>query len=68
MKRRAFLTRASAVAGLGLASATARAGTADRIPDVEVRSHDGGRFRFYRDLVQGRIATFNFMFTSCGET
>ena len=77
MKRRAFLTTGSAVlggmaatgaavAGLGLA----RPAAADqgRIPDVEVVDQDGRRFRFYSDLVRGRIVTLNFMFTSCGET
>jgi protein SCO1 len=77
MKRRTFLTRSSAivggaaatgaaVAGLGLARPASAA--ARRFPDVEVWSHDGRRFRFYEDLVRGRIATFNFMFTGCGDT
>ena len=78
MNRRTFFTRGSAVvagaaatgaavAGLGLLGAPASAAEG-RIPDVEVWSHDGGRFRFYRDLVQGRIVTLNFIFTSCGDT
>jgi len=78
MNRRTFFTRGSAVvagaaatgaavAGLGLLGAPASAAEG-RIPDVEVWSHDGGRFRFYRDLVQDRIVTLNFIFTSCGDT
>ena len=78
MNRRAFFSRASAVvagaaatgaavAGLGLLGAPASAAEG-RIPDVEVIDQDGRRFRFYRDLVQGRIVTLNFIFTSCGDT
>jgi protein SCO1/2 len=38
-----------------------------RIPNPLVNSHDGRRFRFYDDLVRGRVVTINFFFTSCGE-
>ncbi len=77
MKRRAFLTRGSAVLGGAAVTGAAVAGLGlvrpataaiDRFPNVEVWSHDGRRFRFYDDLVQGRIVTFNFMFTGCGDT
>ena len=78
MNRRAFFSRGStvvagaaatgaAVAGLGLLGAPASAAEG-RIPDVEVVDQDGRRFRFYSDLVRGRIVTLNFMFTSCGDT
>src|SRR4051794_20755578 len=77
MNRRAFFTRGSAVvagaaatgaavAGLGLLVAPASAGEG-RIPAVEVIDQDGRRFRFYRDLVRGRIVTLNCIFTSCGD-
>src|ERR1700750_318158 len=78
MNRRAFLTRGSALVGgaaatgaalAGLGLLAARASPAEgRIPDVEVIDQDGRRFRFYRDLVRGRIVTLNFIFTSCGDT
>ena len=78
MERRVFLTRGSAVLGAAATTGAAVAGlgglarpataAVDRFPDVEVWSHDGRRFRFYRDLVRGRIVTFNFMFTGCGDT
>ena len=35
---------------------------------MEVLDQDGRRFRFYEDLVRGRIVTLNFMFTGCGDT
>ena len=77
MKRRAFLTTGSTVLGGMAATGAAAAGLGlvrpaaaaeGRIPDVEVLDQDGRRFRFYTDLVRGRIVTLNFMFTSCGET
>lgn len=34
-------------------------------PDVLVQTHEGARVRFYDDLIRGRIALVNFMFTTC---
>ncbi len=35
------------------------------IPDVTVVDQDGREVRFYSDLVKGRVAAINFVFTSC---
>src|SRR3954453_4647607 len=75
MNRRTFFSRGSAVvagaaatgaavAGLGLLGAPASAAEG-RIQDVEVVDQAGGRFRFYRDLVEGAISTLNFTFSTC---
>jgi protein SCO1/2 len=34
-------------------------------PNVELRTHEGKRVRFYDDLIKGKVVTINFMFTSC---
>lgn len=34
-------------------------------PNVELRSHEGKRVRFYDDLIKGKVVSINFMFTSC---
>jgi protein SCO1/2 len=72
MQRRMFVAAGSALAGAaagaGLAGRRATAEAASRIPNVEVLTHDGHKFRFYDDLVKGRVVTLNFMFTSCGDT
>ncbi|HEY3128243.1 MAG TPA: SCO family protein [Acidobacteriota bacterium] len=36
-------------------------------PDVVVTSHEGGRARFYSDLVMGKTVVFNYMYTRCEE-
>lgn len=38
------------------------------IPDVTVLDQDGKPYRFYTDLVAGRVVALNFFFTACGET
>jgi cytochrome oxidase Cu insertion factor (SCO1/SenC/PrrC family) len=35
------------------------------VPDVTVVDQDGRNVRFYSDLVKGRVAAINFVFTSC---
>jgi protein SCO1/2 len=35
------------------------------IPDVAVLDQDGKEFRFYSDLVKGKVVAINFVFTSC---
>ena len=35
------------------------------LPDVLVQTHEGARVRFYEDLIRGRVALINFMFTTC---
>ena len=35
------------------------------IPDVAVIDQDGKQFRFYSDLVKGKVVAINFVFTSC---
>lgn len=35
------------------------------LPDVLVQTHEGARVRFYEDLIRGRLALINFMFTTC---
>ena len=39
--------------------------TLPAIPDVEVIDQDGLSYRFYGDLVQGRIVVINFIYTTC---
>lgn len=34
-------------------------------PDFPVDTHDGRRFRFYSDLIRGKIVMFNMMYTAC---
>jgi protein SCO1 len=34
-------------------------------PNVLVQTHEGKRVRFYDDLIKGKAALINFMFTSC---
>ena len=35
------------------------------IPDVAVLDQDGRKFRFYSDLVQGKVVAINFIYTTC---
>lgn len=74
-RRNAFAVGSALLAGgmmaAGLpASARAvagRSGGLAPIPDIEVQDHEGRHFRFYTDLVRGRVVMINFFFTSCGE-
>lgn len=50
------------------AAAAAAGHTHSAIPDVTVLDQDGKQYRFYTDLVAGRVVAFNFFFTACGET
>lgn len=42
-----------------------RAKHSDRIPDVELVTHDEKPVRFYEDLVKDRIVIVNFMYATC---
>ena len=47
----------------------AKAGSArNAIPNVEVVSHDGRKFRFYDDLIKDKVVMINFFYAECGET
>ena len=37
----------------------------ESFPNVEFRTQDGARVRFYEDLVKGKVVLINFFFTSC---
>src|SRR3954447_12215139 len=51
-------TRSSSDSALGL---TGRAA----IPNVGVTSHTGKRYRFYEDLVKGKMVVINFFYAQC---
>lgn len=40
-------------------------GSAAGMPNVVLQTHEGQRVRFYDDLIKGKAALINFMFTSC---
>lgn len=42
-------------------------GAAAYFPDLPLQTHDGRTVRFYSDLLKGRTALINFMFTRCTE-
>lgn len=54
-------TAAATVAPGGTAAAT----SLSTIPDVEVLDQDGGKVRFYSDLIKGKVVAINFIFTTC---
>ena len=54
----------AANAALAKAPSTWEAAT-PRVPDVQVRDHNGKLLRFHSDLVKGRKVAVNFIFTSC---
>lgn len=37
------------------------------LPNVELRTHQGRRVRFYDDLVRDRCVTINFMYIACSD-
>src|SRR5688572_2395678 len=41
---------------------------ARHLPNVEFRTQDNRRVRFYDDLVKGKKVLINFMYTECSET
>jgi protein SCO1/2 len=41
---------------------------ARNFPNVTLTTQDGGKLRFYDDLLKDKIVTINFMYTSCTET
>ena len=49
---------------MSFASSTAQAAMR-AIPDAQLINQDGKNVSFYRDLVQGKTAVVNFIFTSC---
>jgi protein SCO1/2 len=77
--RRAWLRGALGAPLAGMAAAVSNAGTGvepalpsprerirDRhLPNVPVRAHDGRLFRFYDDLICGKVVVINFMYTQC---
>ncbi|MEQ1756125.1 MAG: SCO family protein [Micropepsaceae bacterium] len=36
-------------------------------PNVELTDQDGNRYRFYDDLLKGKIVTINFIYTNCKD-
>ena len=36
-----------------------------QIPDLDVRDQDGGKLRFYSDLIKGKVVVLSFFYTSC---
>ena len=71
MDRRNFFVGAAAsalapfaFASTGRAQAVHQNG-AEWFTNVEVKTHDGRSFRFYDDLLKGKIILVNFFFTDC---
>jgi len=60
----------SSLSIFGLQSAHAGAGLrgAENFPKVTLYNQDGKPLRFYEDVIQGKVVTINFMFTSCGDS
>lgn len=40
---------------------------ADYFPNVVLTDHNGRQMRFYDDIIQGKIVSINFIYTSCGD-
>jgi protein SCO1 len=74
MNRRRFFVGAAAAAAVPFALAPS--GKAQTLPqdgvawftDVDVTAHDGRTFKFYDDLLKGKIVLVNFFFTRCDAT
>lgn len=49
----------------GPASAAKQGPRSRYFPNVMVDTHEGGKLRFYDDLVQGKIVIFNMMYSVC---
>ncbi|AYF86639.1 SCO family protein [Pseudomonas sp. JS3066] len=71
-------TRRMVIGGLGLAAVGGTLGyglapkspsttrqAESRFPDVPVQAHDGRQFRFYSDLVRGKVVAINMMYVQC---
>ena len=39
-----------------------------RFPEIELTTHEGKRVRFYEDLIQDKVVSINFIFTSCPDS
>ncbi|HYZ63013.1 MAG TPA: SCO family protein [Acetobacteraceae bacterium] len=72
MQRRNFFTTAAAAAACGLVGASHGARAArfhqdgpEWFTNVEVTGHDGRVYRFYDDLLKGKIVLINFFYTDC---
>jgi protein SCO1 len=71
MKRRKFFVGAAAATVMPFAGVPS--GTAQKLPqdgvewftDVEVTAQDGRTFKFYDDLLKGKIVLVNFFSTGC---
>lgn len=57
----------AAVALLLASVCTAATAASPIIADVDVQTADGRSANFYRDLVQGRLAAINFIYTTCSS-
>ncbi len=78
MRRRVLLAAGTAAVACGAlparersaaaAAPAAAAGARTPVPDVGVVDQDGRAFRFYDDLVRGKVVLVNFFFTACGDT
>ena len=55
----------SAVAENNLQPERSNGRLSDRIPNSELRTHDGKLVRFYDDLVRNRTVLVNFMYATC---
>ena len=73
MDRRQFVVGAAAaalapfaLASPGQANAMHQDG-AEWFTNVPVKTHDGQTFRFYDDLIKGKIILVNFFYTECDE-
>lgn len=52
---------------LGVESSDVESSSHERFPDTLLQSHDGKTYRFYDDLVKGKIVVINFFYTECGD-
>ncbi len=73
MDRRRFFVGAAATALVPFAlampanAASMHQDGAEWFTNVEVSTHDGQTFRFYDDLLKGKIVLVNFFYTDCDE-
>lgn len=64
----ALLSRAASAVTAAEASAAARERIRQRyFPDVILRNQDGNKFRFYEDLIKGKVVTINMFFAKCED-
>src|SRR5690349_8265689 len=68
MRRRTFVVFGPSSAAVDGGAPGKPAAGGGRLPNVTVVDQEGRSYRFYDDLIRGRVVTLNFFFTSCGET